>query len=223
MSNNKLAKLRRQASQVLFASNSFGPIERFMLYALGFEYVGHLVGYLYVDHHVQLHVGQFFLAATMLATMSATLSITLSTSILATNYPIPKNILCWGLRWWGALLDGKGSWPEREWWGGGWLGRSRNRWSAIAFLSPPPLFWRIRRREDSLGIIIRLDTHRQQHLRCLYCHLSPDRQCIMYCSANVLQRDCICRTVHEHTCRIITWLYLGVVRLYIVRFPDLLW
>ena len=88
---------------------------------------------------------------------------------------------------------------------------------------------RIRRREDSLGIIIRLDTHRQQHLRCLYCHLSPDRQCIMYCSANVLQRDCICRTVHEQTCRIITWLYLGVVRLYlevvrlylgVVRFPD---
>ena len=74
---------------------------------------------------------------------------------------------------------------------------------------------RIRREEDSLGIIIRLGTHRQQHLRCLYCHLSPDRQCIMYCSANVLQRDCICRTVHEHTCRIITWLYLGVV-----RFPD---
>ena len=155
-----------------------------MLYALGFEYVGHLVG-----HLVYLHVGH-----------------ELSHS---------KNILCWGLRWWGALLDGKGSWPEREWGGGGWLGRSRNRWSAIAFLSPPPLFWRIRRREDSLGIIIRLDTHRQQHLRCLYCHLSPDRQCIMYCSANVLQRDCICRIVHEHTCRIITWLYLGVV-----RFPD---
>ena len=82
---------------------------------------------------------------------------------------------------------------------------------------------RIRRREDSLGIIIRVDTHRQQHLRCLYCHLSPDRQCIMYCSANVLQRDCICRTVHEHTCRNITWLYLGVVRLYVVRFPDQLW
>ena len=88
---------------------------------------------------------------------------------------------------------------------------------------------RIRRREDSLGIIIRVDTHRQQHLRCIYCHLSQDRQCIMYCSANVLQRDCICRTVHEHTCRIITWLYLGVVRLYlevvrlylgVVRFPD---
>ena len=59
------------------------------------------------------------------------------------------------------------------------------------FSGPPRI-----RREDSLGIIIRLDTHRQQHLRCLYCHLSPDRQCIMYCSANVLQRDCICRIVH---------------------------
>ena len=51
MSNNKLAKLIRQASQVHFASNSFGPIERFMLYALGFEYVGHLV-YLHIGHEL---------------------------------------------------------------------------------------------------------------------------------------------------------------------------
>ena len=51
MSNNKLAKLIRQASEIHFASNSFGPIliERVMLYVLGFEYVGHLV-YLHVGH-----------------------------------------------------------------------------------------------------------------------------------------------------------------------------
>ena len=45
---NKLAKLRRHASRVHFASNSFGPIhfvlEHFRLYTLGFKHVNHHVG-----------------------------------------------------------------------------------------------------------------------------------------------------------------------------------
>ena len=53
---NKLAKLKRHASYVHYASNIFGgPIhfvlENFRLYTLGFEHVG---------RHVQLHVGHFF-------------------------------------------------------------------------------------------------------------------------------------------------------------------
>ena len=73
---NKLAKLRRHASRVHFASNSFGPIhfvlEHFRLFTLGLEHVschvGHLV-HLHVGHHdghlvhlhLQLHVGHFFI------------------------------------------------------------------------------------------------------------------------------------------------------------------
>ena len=52
---NKLAKLRRHASWVHFASNSFGPIhfvlEHFRLCTLAFEHVGHHV-HLHVGHHV---------------------------------------------------------------------------------------------------------------------------------------------------------------------------
>ena len=48
---NKFAKLRRNASRVHFASNSFGPIhfvlEHFRLYTLGFEHFGR-----HVSHHV---------------------------------------------------------------------------------------------------------------------------------------------------------------------------
>ena len=60
---NKLAKLRRHASRVHFASNNFGPIhlvlEHFRLYTLGFEHVSHLV-HLHVGQHARLHVCKFF-------------------------------------------------------------------------------------------------------------------------------------------------------------------
>ena len=53
---NKLAKLRRHASRIHFASSSFGPIhfvlEHFKLYTLGFGQVGRLV---------QLNVDHFFI------------------------------------------------------------------------------------------------------------------------------------------------------------------
>ena len=152
------------------------------------------------------------------------MSATLSTSMSVTNYPIPKiyYVEVWGdgVHCWMGKAPGQKENGEEvdDWVAAGTDGQQSPFYHRRLFSGPRRI-----RREDSLGIIIRLDTHRQQHLRCLYCHLSPDRQCIMYCSANVLQRDCICRIVHEHTCRIITWLYLGVVRLYLVRFPDLLW
>ena len=90
---NKLAKLKRHASHVHFASNIFGcPIhfvlKHFRLYTLGFEHVSRhvqlLVGH-HVCHPIQLHVGQSFFSAAMSATLSTSMLVTISATTMSSR------------------------------------------------------------------------------------------------------------------------------------------
>ena len=95
---NKLAKLKRHASYVHYASNIFGgPIhfvlENFRLYTLGFEHVSrHVqlhVGHFFVGHHVghpiHLHVAQSFFSAAMSATLSTSVLVTMSATTMSSR------------------------------------------------------------------------------------------------------------------------------------------